>query len=89
MSLGKTFSSVAVDMICKLLTEKVVMGLPQSILRGNTLEQCVKMAQNDDPGIIGAEWEWYPFQRLNSVPCCLLEIQTSPPHRHPALTSAL
>jgi len=32
MGLGKTFTSVAAAMICKLLTEKVVMGLPLSIL---------------------------------------------------------
>jgi len=34
MGLGKTFISVAAAMICKLLTEKVVMGLPLSILWG-------------------------------------------------------
>jgi len=39
---------------------------------------------NDSPGIVGEEREWYPLQRLNSVPCCLLEIQTTPPHGHPA-----
>ena len=32
--LAKTFTSVSVAMICKLLTEMVVMGLPQSILWG-------------------------------------------------------
>jgi hypothetical protein len=32
MGLGKTFTLVAVGMLCKLVTEKVVMGLPQSIL---------------------------------------------------------
>jgi hypothetical protein len=37
MGLGKTFTSVASGMRCKLLTEKVVMGLPLSILWGNTL----------------------------------------------------
>jgi hypothetical protein len=31
MGLGKTFTSVAVAMLCKLVTEKVVMGLPPSI----------------------------------------------------------
>jgi hypothetical protein len=38
MGLGKTFTSVAAAMICKLLTEKVVMGLPLLILWGNTLQ---------------------------------------------------
>jgi hypothetical protein len=40
MGRGKTFSSVAVAMICKLLTEEVLMGLPLSILWGNSLEEC-------------------------------------------------
>jgi hypothetical protein len=37
MGLGKTFTLVAAVMICKLPTEQVVKGLPQSILWGNTL----------------------------------------------------
>jgi len=37
MDVGKNFTSVAAVMICKLLTEKVVMGLPLSIMWGNTL----------------------------------------------------
>jgi hypothetical protein len=32
MGLGKTFTSVAATMICKLVTEKVVMGLAVSIV---------------------------------------------------------
>jgi hypothetical protein len=88
MGLGKTFTSVAAAMLCKLVTEKVVMGLPLSILWGNTLEEWVILAHNDFPGIVGEEREWYPLQRLNSVPRRLLEIQTTPPHGHPALISA-
>ena len=75
-------------MLCKLATEKVVMGLPLSNLWGNTLEEWMILAHNDFPGIVGEEWEWYPLQRLNSVPRCLLDIQTTPPHRDPALISA-
>ena len=89
MGLGQTFTSVAAAMLCKLVTEKVVMGLPLSILWGNTLEEWVILADNDFPGIVGEEREWYPLQRSNSVPRCLLEIQTTPPHGHPALISAL
>jgi hypothetical protein len=89
MGLGKTFTSVAAAMICKLLTEKVVMGLPLSILWGNTLEEWVILVDNDFPGIVGEEREWYPLQRLNSVPRRLLEIQSTPPHGHPGLISAL
>jgi len=89
MGLGKTFTSVAAAMLCKLVTEKVVMGLPLSILWGNTLEEWVIVAVNDFPGIVGEEPEWYLLQRLNSVPRRLLEIQTTPPHGHPALVSAL
>ena len=39
MGLGKTFTSVGAAMLCKLVTEKVVMGLPLSIVWGNTLEE--------------------------------------------------
>jgi len=65
------------------------MGLPLSILWGNTLEEWVRLAHNDFPSIVSEEREWYPLQRLNSVPRCLLEIQSTPPHRDPALISAL
>jgi len=65
------------------------MWLPLSILWGNTLEEWVVLAQNDFPGIDGKEREWYPLQRLDSVPHCLLEIQTTAPHGHPTLLSAL
>jgi hypothetical protein len=83
--LGKTITSVAAAIIWKLLTEKVVMGLSLSVLLGNTLAEWVNMVQNDLPGIVGEEREWYPLQRLNSVPRHLLEIQTTPPHMHAAL----
>jgi hypothetical protein len=65
------------------------MGLPLSILWGNTLEEWVILVHNDFPGIVDEEWEWYPLQGLNSVPCHLLENQSTPPYRHPALISAL
>jgi len=68
MGLGKTCTSVAAAMLCKLVTEQVVMGLPLSILWGNSLEEWVILAHNDFPGIVGEEWEWHPLQRLNSVP---------------------
>jgi hypothetical protein len=88
MGLGKTFTSVAAAKHCKLVTEKVVMGLPLSILWGNTLEEWLILAHNNFPGIVGEEREWYSLQRLSSVPRRLLEIQTTPPHRHSALISA-
>jgi len=89
MGLGKTFTSVAAAMICKLVTEKAGMGLPLSIVWGNTLEEWVTLAHNHFPCIVGEERQWYPLQKWNSVPCCLLEILTTPPHGHPALVSAL
>jgi hypothetical protein len=89
MCLGKTLTSVAAAMLRKLVTEKVVIGLPLSILLGNTLGECVILAHNDIRGIVGEELEWYWLQRLNSVHCRLLEIQTTPPHGHPAQVSAL
>jgi len=64
------------------------MGLPLSISWGNTLEEWAILVHNDFPGIVGEEREWYPLQRLNSVPRRLLEIQTTPPHGQPALMSA-
>jgi len=88
MGLGKTFTSAAAAMLCKLVTEKVVMGLPLSILCGNTIEEWVIVAHNDCPGIVGEEREWYPLPRLNTVPRRLLEIEITPPHRDPALISA-
>jgi SNF2 family DNA or RNA helicase len=89
MGLEKTFTSVAVAMHCKLVTEKVVMGLPLSTVWGNTLEEWVILAHDNIPGIVGEEREWYPLQRLNSVPHQLLVIQSTPPHGHPALIPAL
>ena len=89
MGLGKTFTSIAAAMLRKLVTEKVVIGLPLSILWGNTLEEWVLLALNHFPGIVGEERVWYPLQRLNSVPHRLLEIQSTRPHGHPALISAL
>jgi hypothetical protein len=88
MGLGKTFTSVAAAMLCKVVTENVVLGLPLSILWGNTLEEYVILADDDFPGIVGEEREWHPLQRFNSVPCHMLEIQTTPSHGHPALLSA-
>ena len=64
------------------------MGLPLSILWGNTLEEWVILAHNHFPGSVGEEQEWYLLQRLNSVPHHLLGIQSTPPHGHPALISA-
>jgi hypothetical protein len=65
------------------------MGLPLSVLWGNTLEEWVIFVHTNFPGIVGEEREWYPLQKLNSVPRRLVEIQTTPPHGHPALLSAL
>jgi hypothetical protein len=38
MGLGKTFISVAVAMLCKLVTETVVIGLPLTVLWGIPLK---------------------------------------------------
>jgi hypothetical protein len=88
MGLGKTFTSVAATMICKLLTEKVVMGLPLSILWGNTFGEWLNLAENDFPEIISDEREWYPLWLQNSVLRRLSEIQATPPQSHAALTLA-
>jgi len=60
MGLGKTFTSVATALICQMLTEKVVVELPWTILWGNTLQECVNVAQNNTHRINGEEQERYP-----------------------------
>ena len=89
MGLGMTFTSVAVAIVCKLVTQIIVMGLPLSMLWRNTLEDWLMLAQNNFPGIVSENQEWYPLWGLNSVPHHMLQIQASPPHGHPALASAL
>jgi hypothetical protein len=89
MGVGKTTALVAAAIICKLLTENIVMGLPLSILWENSLAEWVNMVQNDFPGIIGDERERYPLRRYNSVPCHLIVTHQIPPQGHPVLTSAL
>jgi hypothetical protein len=89
IGVGQTLTSVAVAMLCKLVTERVVMGWPLFVLCGNTFQQWVILVHNDIPDIVGEEREWYLLQRLNSVPCGLWEIQSTPPHGHPALITAL
>ena len=74
MGLGMTFTSVAAAMLCKLVTEKVVMGLPLPILWGNTIDKWEILARNNFPGIVSEEREWYPLQRLNSEPHPFLDI---------------
>ena len=65
------------------------MGLPLSILWGNTLEEWVILGHNDCPGIVGKERELHLLQRLHSAHHRLLEIHSTPPHGHPELISAL
>jgi len=89
MGLGETFTSVAAAMICKLLTEKVLLGLPLSILWGNTIAEWVNMVLNNFAGIFFDEREWKPLRRHNSVPHRLILILNTPPQRHPVLTFAL
>jgi len=89
MGPGKTFTSVAVATICKLLTEKVVITSLQSILWMNMPDVWVNMAENDYPGSIGEASECNLPHTANSVPSHHLEIQTTPPWGDPELTSAL
>jgi hypothetical protein len=62
MDLGKTFTSVAAAMLCKMVTEKVLIGLPLSILGGNTVDGWVIIAHNEFPGIVWGERGWYPLE---------------------------
>jgi len=47
------------------------------------------MVHNNFLRIDGEEREWYPFLRLNSAPCHLFNIQTTPPPGRQAHVSAL
>jgi hypothetical protein len=49
MEFGKTFTSIAAAVLCTLVIEKVLMGLPLSIVWGNTLEEWVILPENDVP----------------------------------------
>lgn len=89
MGLRVTSTSVVVATIYNWLTLMVLMGLPLSILLGDTLKKWLNMAQNNYPGSISTRREWHPLKILNSVPRHLLQIQTTSPQRHPTLTSAL
>jgi hypothetical protein len=46
------------------------------------------LADNQFPGIVGEDREWFPLQRLTYVPRHLLKILTTPLHGDPALISA-
>jgi len=88
MGLGKTFTSAAAAMICKLPTDNVAVGLPLSILCGNTRHKWVNMELNKFPRIIGDKHAWYLLQRQTSLPCLLSEIKSTPLQGHRVLTSA-
>jgi len=47
------------------------------------------VVHNDFPSIVGEARVLYLVQKLNSVPCCRLEIQTTPPHGYQAHVSAI
>jgi hypothetical protein len=79
MGLAKCFTLVAAAMVCQLVTEKVVMGLPLSISWGNTLVEWVYLAQNNFPGIISDQKEWYLSWSQCSVPRYPFGIQSTPP----------
>jgi hypothetical protein len=53
MHLGKTFTSVAVAMLYKMVTETVVMAFRLSILSANSLAERVMLVDNDFPSIFG------------------------------------
>ena len=61
MGLRKTFTALAEVTICKLLTQKVVMGFPLSIMWGHTLDDWVNMAHIDVLRIVGEQRASYPL----------------------------
>lgn len=87
--LGKMLTTVAADLLCKLITEKGVVGLPLSILWGNSIQKWKHRALTNYLGFIREVQQQYVLQRLNSVPCHSFDIQPTPPSMPPMLTSAL
>lgn len=73
--LRKMFTIQVVPNICKLVTWKVVGGLPLAFVWGSTLNKWVSMAQNHHSKIICNEEEWYLLWRSNPVRCHLVGIQ--------------
>jgi hypothetical protein len=61
IGLGKTFTSVAAGIICKLVTKNVLFGLPLSTLWGTTLEHWVILAHTNVPGNLSEEQECCPL----------------------------
>ena len=88
MGLGNTCTSWAAAMICRLLSVMIDVGLLQSVLYMNTLDEWVKMAQSDCLRIIRKEQESFSLYRPISVPHQLDEIQTTSPRIHTAIPSA-
>lgn len=70
MSLGMILTSVALAMICILLSEKVVVRLPETTLLGNILDEWLLISQYNCYPDIGKEPLWYPLQRLHSTLHC-------------------
>jgi hypothetical protein len=71
MGLGRTFTSASVAIICKMLTEKVVIGLPQSVVLENTHDKRQNLAQNNFPNDI-----WW---RTEAVSIAVTEHSAPPP----------
>jgi len=74
MGLGKTFTSVTATMNCKLVTEKVVMGLPLSMSWGNNLEEWEILPNNEFSGVTGVlnsnnqyTIYWTKYSRLSKI----------------------
>jgi len=65
---GKTVTSVAAVMRCKLLTDKGVLRLPLSLLWGNIVDEWVNMPRKHYPGVIGEEWGLYLLQAFIAPP---------------------
>jgi len=59
MGLEQTLTLVVAAMLCNLVTSKVVMWLPLSILWGITLEEWVIWAHKIFSGIVGEQQEWH------------------------------
>lgn len=60
-SLRKMITSLGVATLFKFVTEKIVLGLPLSYSWENALDEQGNLTQNDNPRIIGIQYDWYPL----------------------------
>jgi len=75
-------------LIRNLPNDKILVGLPMSMIWGNTHVKWGNITQSDNLRITSDKQEWYWSRRLNPVPHHLAKIQATASLRHSVLTLA-